>query len=219
MAAPIAFLDVDHTLTRRSTGYRFALEAASRGLIGLGSLALMPLLYAHYRLGKPDPEAFSRTRSVLGGLRREELEEAARAAFASRIAPDLFPAALELVASLKAAGRRVFLASSSFDFLVRPLAELLGAAGLVASELEFAGGLSTGRFAGTPAFGRGKLELAAAAAAAAGCELSACSFHSDSVHDLPLLLAVGQPVVVNPDRALAREARKRAWPVLYFRSK
>ena len=30
MAARIAFFDVDHTLTRRSTGYRFAVEATRR---------------------------------------------------------------------------------------------------------------------------------------------------------------------------------------------
>ena len=36
---------------------------------------------------------------------------------------------------------------------------------------------------------------------------------ADGPDDLPLLLAVGQPVVVNPDPRLAREARRRGWPV------
>jgi phosphoserine phosphatase len=39
-------------------------------------------------------------------------------------------------------------------------------------------------------------------------------FYSDSINDLPLLLAVGQPVVVDPDARLAVEAQQRHWPVL-----
>lgn len=34
--------------------------------------------------------------------------------------------------------------------------------------------------------------------------------------DLPLLTEVGHPAVVNPDRALRREAASRGWPVLTF---
>lgn len=37
---------------------------------------------------------------------------------------------------------------------------------------------------------------------------------TDSYTDLPLLLAVAEPVIVNPDPRLLREARRRRWPVL-----
>jgi phosphoserine phosphatase len=47
--------------------------------------------------------------------------------------------------------------------------------------------------------------------------LSNASFHSDSIHDLPLLLAVGQPVVVDPDPMLEAEALGRSWPILRLR--
>jgi HAD superfamily hydrolase (TIGR01490 family) len=217
MAGRIAFFDVDHTLTRRSTGYRFAVEAVRRGLVQAHRLAAMPLLYIAYRLGRPGPATFDRDHAVLRGIRRELLEEAARAAFESRIAADLYPAALALVASLKAQGIRVFLATSSFDLVVRPVAERLGAAGMVASRLEFRDGISTGRFEGPPAFGTAKFELAMAAAAREGVAIADCSFYSDSIHDLPLLLAVGEPVAVNPDLRLAREARERGWRTLSFR--
>ncbi len=44
--------------------------------------------------------------------------------------------------------------------------------------------------------------------------LASASFYSDSINDLPLLLAVGHPVVVDPDARLEREALARQWPVL-----
>ena len=43
------------------------------------------------------------------------------------------------------------------------------------------------------------------------------TFYSDSINDLPLLLAVRKPVVVNPDMRLAAEAAERGWPVLNLR--
>lgn len=217
MAAAIAFLDVDHTLTRRSTGYRFALEATSRGILKARTLALIPFLYASYRVGRQGHAAFARDRPSLRGIPQDLLEDAAKAAFEKRIIPDLYPAAIELIAALKAAGLRVVLATSSFDLVIRPVAELLGADAMISSSLEFVDGFSTGRLSGAPAFGENKLELARSYARDSGCYLEDCSFYSDSVHDLPLLLAVGKPVAVNPDRRLAREARARGWESLSFR--
>ena len=40
----------------------------------------------------------------------------------------------------------------------------------------------------------------------AGQDPRECSFHSDSIYDLPLLAEVGEPVAVNPDFRLRRIA-------------
>jgi phosphoserine phosphatase len=39
------------------------------------------------------------------------------------------------------------------------------------------------------------------------------AFYTDSITDLPLLEAVGQPIVVNPDARLRRVAKRRGWPI------
>ena len=49
-----------------------------------------------------------------------------------------------------------------------------------------------------------------------GLDLNESWAYSDSATDLPMLEAVGHPVVVNPDRALRRIAQMRGWPVLQF---
>ena len=49
-----------------------------------------------------------------------------------------------------------------------------------------------------------------------GYDLAASTAYSDSHTDLPFLEAVGNPVVVNPDRELRRIAEERGWPVLEF---
>ena len=50
-----------------------------------------------------------------------------------------------------------------------------------------------------------------------GIDLATSTAYTDGVADLALLEAVGNPVVVNPDRALRRVAAERGWPVLDFR--
>jgi phosphoserine phosphatase len=47
-------------------------------------------------------------------------------------------------------------------------------------------------------------------------DLSASYAYSDSLSDLPMLEAVGHPVVVNPDPALAEVAKREEWQVMRF---
>jgi phosphoserine phosphatase len=49
-----------------------------------------------------------------------------------------------------------------------------------------------------------------------GYDLADSTAYSDSHTDLPFLEVVGNPVAVNPDRALRRVAAERGWPVLRF---
>jgi len=74
-------------------------------------------------------------------------------------------------------------------------------------------------FTGRPSalcFGHHKVALAERWAAAHGVDLARSYFYSDSYNDLPMLARVGTAIAVNPDARLAREARRRAWPVQHW---
>ena len=47
-----------------------------------------------------------------------------------------------------------------------------------------------------------------------GLGWESCAFYSDSMNDLPLLEACGNPVVVHPGKELAAIAEERSWRVL-----
>ena len=53
-------------------------------------------------------------------------------------------------------------------------------------------------------------------AEARGLDLEESWAYSDSASDLPMLRAVGNPVVVNPDRELALVAQAEAWQIMRF---
>ncbi len=66
------------------------------------------------------------------------------------------------------------------------------------------------------AYGPFKAEAMRDLADSVGIELEESWAYSDSYTDLPMLEAVGHPVVVNPDRVLAKVARDRGWEVMQF---
>ncbi len=214
MNEKVAFFDVDHTLIRRSSCACFLLEARKQGLIRRRWLLAIPFYYFKYIFQNISWDSWKAPIPCVAGVPREVLTRIAQDSWERRFRASVFPGMVSRVTSLKDAGVPVWIASSSVDFLVAPLADALNSDGIVASELEFRDGKSTGYFGGVPAFGKEKLRRVRALAERLAVDLADCSFYSDSIHDLPLLEAVGKPVAVNPDFRLSRIAKARGWEIV-----
>jgi HAD superfamily hydrolase (TIGR01490 family) len=217
MNEKIAFFDIDHTIVKRSTAEYFIFEALRRGLRLEPLLFTIPGLYFGYRFRNVSWDTWHRRIPGVAGHSSELLRDIASSCFERRCRAAIYPEMRELIASLRSRGISVWFATSSVDLIVRPLVDEFGADGLIASELEFEGGASTGRFSGKPVFGVEKLNRVVELAGSLSVDVADCSFHSDSVHDLPLLEACGKAVAVNPDHRLSRIARERGWETLRCR--
>lgn len=206
--------DVDHTITRRSTAGRFMLRAIARGLAPRRLAAVVLWFGVAYRLGllrlRDRDDAFP----MLRGVPRADLVALAAETFREDVRDSLNRRVAELIRRHLADGRRVVLATSSLDLIVAPLAAHLGVRDVIATTLEFAGDVATGRIAGRPLFWDEKQRRVLAFIRQEGGDPRRCSFHSDSIYDLPLLEAVGEPVAVNPDLRLRRIAARRGWPII-----
>lgn len=75
-------------------------------------------------------------------------------------------------------------------------------------------GLYAGTLAGPFCYGEGKVEVMRELAEKYGYDLATCYAYSDSVSDLPMLEAVGHPVVVHPEPELRAIAVQRGWPII-----
>ncbi|HEU0318394.1 MAG TPA: HAD-IB family hydrolase, partial [Solirubrobacteraceae bacterium] len=146
------------------------------------------------------------------GLPAGELRDHARASLSDFILPRLRHDAVRRIRAHRARGDRVVLVTGALDFLVEPLRHL--ADELIAARLTERRGAFTGELEEPPLSADGRASLAARLAAEHDVDLAACHAYGDSISDLPLLELVGHPHAINPDFRLAREARRRRWPVL-----
>jgi HAD superfamily hydrolase (TIGR01490 family) len=215
-----AFFDLDKTLMAGSSGMQFARVATRHGVVGRRQLASWAVEHLRYRLRGTTDE---RTNEVLRAARELIADVPARSVermnpeVMAAILPRVYPQMLDEVYAHQDAGRATFIVSAAGNGVVEPLAAVLGMDGGIGTSYEIgADGTFTGRLAGPFVYGPGKVEAMKAFAAEHGIDLAESFAYSDSVSDLPMLRAVGHPVVVNPDPPLAELARAEGWQTMRF---
>jgi alcohol-forming fatty acyl-CoA reductase len=123
----------------------------------------------------------------------------------------IYPDALACLREHKRRGHRVVLLSGALDFLLDPLKDL--ADDVLCASLAEEDGVYTGELSGAPVAGEARARMLASFARRRGVDLSRSYAYADSISDLPMLEAVGNPVAVNPDRRLAGAARSKGWKI------
>ncbi len=213
-----AFFDLDRTLLSGGTG-----QVLSRAMVELGVIQrTLPgegLLYGIYDLlGETLPSiALARQATRVARGRAADAFDAAAEAAAAVIAGMVHPFAHALIEQHHAAGRRVVLATTTPEHLVRPLADRLGFDDVIATRYAVgADGRFDGALAGPFIWSRGKVAAVREFAEERGISLPESYAYSDSIYDLPLLSAVGHPAAVNPDPRLVAVALLRRWPILHL---
>ncbi len=220
MSRAAAFFDLDKTLMAGSSGMQFARVAARHGMVSRRQLARWGVEHLRYRLrGVSDErtaEVLRRVREVLAGSSARDLERMNPEVMAA-ILPRVYPQMLAEVYAHQDAGRATFIVSAAGSGVVESLATVLGMDGAVGTIYEVdEDGALTGRFGGPFVYGPGKVEAMEEFAAEHQIDLEASYAYSDSLSDLPMLRAVGNPVVVNPDPDLAEIAKQEGWQVMRF---
>ena len=133
------------------------------------------------------------------------------------IVPAILPQATALVERHRALGDRLLIVTATNEFVTAPIAQAFGIDTLIAVQLERdRNGELTGRIAGAPSFGPGKVVRLQQWLDEQGLtwEGIRSTFYSDSINDLPLLEKVNHPVATNPDARLRAVAQQRGWPIL-----
>lgn len=218
MAQGAAFFDMDRTLVAANTGRVYAEHLHRTGRLTLGQVARVAALLAGYRLSLIDlAPVMERMIGTMRGASEAALVEDCEELFERVVRPTIYTEASTCVAAHRAQGEPVVIISASTPYLVRPLAEHLNMDGWLSTRPTAEGGVFTGRYERPLCYGAGKVEWARRWCEERGLTLAASAFYTDSYSDLPLLVVVGRPFVVNPDLRLRAAALRRRWPVLRFR--
>lgn len=145
------------------------------------------------------------------GARERDVRALAGEAMGEMILRRLSPQATRRIKEHRAAGHHVVLVTGACDFIVEPLRPLVD--DIVAAELRVANGRFTGDLSYPPMVGEARASWLKRYAEQGGFDLSKSYAYADSMSDLPMLQAAGNPVAVNPDVGLTRAARSARWPI------
>jgi HAD superfamily hydrolase (TIGR01490 family) len=215
-----AFFDLDKTLMAGSSGMVFARVANRRGFVPRRQLAKWGLDHLRYRLrGSSDEQTnavLDVAKRVFAEIPERDVERMAPVVLAG-ILPRIYPQMLEEVHRHQDEGRATFIVSAAGNELVMALASVLGMEGGIGTRWAVGpDGKYTGEMDGPFVYAKGKVEAMRRFAEKHDIDLGESWAYSDSVSDLPMLRAVGQAVVVNPDGPLLEIARQEGWQVMRF---
>jgi HAD superfamily hydrolase (TIGR01490 family) len=216
-----AFFDLDKTIVARSSPLAFGRSFFREGLISRSSL--LKSLYAQlmFHLMGADEQKMDRMREeaakLTAGWEQDRVRQVVTEVLEEVITPLIYAEALELMHDHRAAGRMIVIVSSSPEEIVEPLAKMLRVDDWIATKPRVEDGKYTGEL-DFYAYGPHKADAIKKLATEEDIQLEGSYAYTDSVTDLPMLEAVGNPVVVNPDKNLRRLATDKGWAIEAFKN-
>jgi len=146
------------------------------------------------------------------GTRLADLDALADDVLAPHVRSLLSPEAVRRIEEHREAGHHTVLVTGSIRPLTRPLAALFDHIEAVELSVD-EHGVCNGYLTAPPLVGESRAAWLHQYAGEHDLDLSRSYAYADSHSDLPMLAAVGHPVVVRPDVFLLRHARRQSWPV------
>ena len=214
----LAIYDMDRTVTRRATWTPFLLHCAVRRapwrLLFLPLVLLSMLAYLLKLIDRGRLKEINH-RLLLGHERHPSELKPLVDSFADKmVATNIRPGARAAIARDKAEGRRVIMATASYRFYAREIAERLGFDDCIGTNSIL--GLDErvhAKIDGENCYGPAKLKMIVEWLEKAGLERRHVRFYSDHASDEPVLDWADEAVAVNPHARLRRLAAKRGWMV------
>jgi HAD superfamily hydrolase (TIGR01490 family) len=218
----LALFDLDHTLLPIDSDYEWG-----QFLVRIGAVDAAEYkrrnddFFAQYQAGVLDPvEYLEFALGTLARYPRQELDAMHAQYMREVIEPAIRPQARELVQRHLDAGDLVAIITATNHYITAPIAQAFGVEHHIAAMPELdAQGKLTGKLAGTPTSGPGKITHMHAWLERLGRPFASFErswFYSDSHNDIPLLSVVSDPIATNPSSALAQHAHANGWPHLHL---
>jgi HAD superfamily hydrolase (TIGR01490 family) len=213
-----AFFDMGGSLLRGSATMSLAAAAVKEGFVSKRELALgLASGLSFLRKGaSTDRTAQIRDRvlRMVKGRRRADLLSICEGSM-SKIVNDVRPAAKELLRAHEDLGNaRVAVSAVPTEVVSQVAMELQLDYGIGTTASVDENGRYTGELDGPFCVHDGKAQVVETMAREHGWELADCYAYAGSIANLPMLEAVGNPRVIEPDRKLKSLAEKRGWPIV-----
>lgn len=213
-----AFFDLDGTLIPGSANIPFAKAAFKEGMITPKELLKDLSNGISFMLKGATDERSEQVRDrILEAVKNQPASkvESLGESFIGELVDSITPAMRRVLDEHAAEGHdRIVLSASPTETVSRVARDAGLEIGVGTTAERDDRNFYTGRLVGPFCYAEGKVEVMESLAKEHGYDLSKSYAYSDSMSDMPMLLAVGNPVVVNPEPELRDTAFARGWPII-----
>ena len=218
----VAFFDVDNTLLKGSTLFFLGRGMYQRGFFTKKDISAFVLANLRYRLtGEENKDEIVRFQNAacefIKGHNVVEIEKIGQEIYEEYVSPAIWQGTVEIAQEHLAKGEEVWLVTATPLDMANLMAKRLGFTGALGTKAETEDGIYTGKMIGNLLHGKEKAVAIKELSQSESFDLKNCYAYSDSHHDIPLLEAVGNPRVINPDTLLEIRDYRDNWPLYVFR--
>lgn len=217
----IAIYDMDRTVTRHGTYTPFLIHAASRlapwRLLLLPAALVAMAAYAMKLITRGRLKEINQHLLLGPHIAPSELEPVTRS-FAEQVERrNVLPGARRQIATDKAAGRRLVIATASYRLYAEAIAERLGFDDVIATNSII--GLDsrvTAKIDGENCYGPAKLRMIQAWMQRRGIARDSIRvrFYSDHASDAPVMAWADEAIAANPGPKMRRLAQRQGWEIV-----
>ena len=216
----LAIYDMDRTITRRGTYtpflFHMVFACAPWRLIFLPILPFGLIAYGLKLISRKGLKTFNQ-RMLLGSPKLQDIQPHIETYADKVLSKNYFPLALEKIKADRLEGRRLVLATASYELYVNAIAERLGFDDVIATRLEVDESRHVlPKILGENCYDEAKLErirafLAEQSLVRDNLHIRA---YSDHVSDAPMLEYADEAIATTPSPALRTLAKERGWEIV-----
>ena len=214
----IVFFDLDRTITKAISGKALVRASLKKGLLKRSDLIIAFFSCLLFRLNLKDPQKIidDMIRRV-EGLNEKTMNDLCVEVSREVLIPSVYTEARDAIKRHQEKNAKVVILSSAITYICREVAKNIGIDDVICTDLEVREGYLTGHSIGPICFGKEKGVRLSKYCEKNNTELTDAWYYGDSISDLPALVSVGNPVCINPDKKLEKEALERGWKILFWR--
>jgi len=214
-----AFFDLDNTLIDGSSIYYFVRGLVKSGILQRRQIASFAL--ENYKFRKQKQESMTAmshaTKKILDfarGRSQQLIIELCEEIVQEFLPKKIFPNMQRRVEEHQSIGHDTWVVSAAPIEIASIVASKLNMTGAYGTSGEVIEGYYSGQLRAGAMHGINKAHAIKELAKVKAYDLSQSFAYSDSANDLPLLVSVGNPFIVNPNKQFQNIALKNKWPIL-----
>jgi HAD superfamily hydrolase (TIGR01490 family) len=215
----ISIYDMDKTITRKASFGPFLLYAVLRHqwwrIVFVPIVALLALAYLAKLVSRGRLKEINLGLMVGRRIDPAKLSQLSKGFAGQTLSRNILAPALDQIVRDRAEGRRVVLATASYQFYVNQIARLIGVSDVVATRATIEAGRVSPRIDGENCYGPAKLRMVEAWLTHQGLARADAHirFYSDHVSDAPCMAWANEAFATNPHAPLRALAVEREWTI------